>query len=96
MNTETFECEDSYEAEKLTGLLAVQKDNSTYVSRVVGAVKNEIIIMLKDKSSHSITLKDEKNAWRLKSLVEDIVKRGKTVSECVRENHSNQVRISTE
>jgi hypothetical protein len=86
MNTETFECEDSYEAEKLTGLLAVQKDKS----------KSEIIIMLKDKSSHSITLKDEKNAWRLKSLVEDIVRGGKTISECVCENRSSQVRISTE
>jgi hypothetical protein len=96
MNTETFECEDSYEAEKLTGLLAVQKDKSIYVSRVVGTVKNEIIIMLKDKSSHSITLKDEKNAWRLKSLVEDIVRGGKTISECVCENRSSQVRISTE
>jgi hypothetical protein len=96
MNTETFECEDSYEAEKLSGLLAVQKDNSIYVTRIVGAVQNEIIIMLKDKSSHSVTLKDEKNALRLRLLVEDIVKGGKKISECVCENRSSQVRISTQ
>jgi len=96
MNTETFECEDSYEAEKLTGLLAVQKDNSIYVARVVGAVKNEIIIMLKDNSSHSVTLKDEKNAERLGSLVEDIIRGRKTIAECVSQNHSSQVRISTQ
>jgi hypothetical protein len=95
MSTETFECEDSYEAEKLTGLLAVQKDNSIYISRIVGTVQNEIIIMLKDKSSHSVTLKDEKNAWRLRLLVEDIVKGERTISEYVRENRSSQVRIST-
>lgn len=96
MNTEIFECEDSYEAEKLTGLLTVQKDNSIYVARVVGAVKNEIIIMLKDNSSHSVTLKDEKNAGRLGSLVEDVIKGRKAISECVSENRSSQVRISTQ
>jgi hypothetical protein len=93
MKTETFECEDSYEAEKLAGLLAVQKDNSIYVSRVAGAVKNEIIIMLKDKSSHSVTLKDEKNVLRLRSLIEDIVAGGKTISECTCENNSSHVRL---
>ena len=96
MNTETFECEDSYEAEKLTGLLAVQKDNSIYVARVVGAVKNEVVLMLKDNSSHSVILKDEKNAGRLGSLVEDIITGRKTISECVSENRSSQVRISTQ
>ena len=29
MKVETFECEDNYEAEKLAGLLAIQKDNTT-------------------------------------------------------------------
>jgi hypothetical protein len=96
MKTETFECEDSYEAKKLAGLLAVQKDNSIYVSRIAGAVKNEIIIMLKDKSSHSVTLKDDKNVWRLKSLVEDVVAGKKTISECLCKNHDSQVRISTQ
>ena len=53
MMIETFECEDNYEAEKLAGLLAVQKDNSIYVSKISGVIKNEIIIMLKDRSSIS-------------------------------------------
>jgi coenzyme F420-reducing hydrogenase delta subunit len=93
MKSETFECEDSYEAEKLAGLLAVQKDNSIYVLRVAGAVENEIIIMLKDKSSHSVTLKDEKNVRRLRSLIEDVVAGGKTISECTFENNCSHVRF---
>ncbi|MGA9166389.1 MAG: hypothetical protein WB053_03325 [Nitrososphaeraceae archaeon] len=96
MKTETFECEDSYEAKKLAGLLATQKDNSIYVLRIAGAVKNEIIIMLKDKSSHSVTLKDDKNVWRLKSLVEDVVAGKKTISECSCKNQDSQVSISTQ
>ena len=95
MKVETFECEDTYEAEKLAGLLAIQKDNSTYVSRIVGTFRNEIIIMLKDKSSHSVTLKDEKNVLDLKSLVNDVVTRKRTILECRYQNQSSQLTIST-
>ena len=95
MKVETFECEDNYEAEKLAGLLAIQKDNSTYVSRIAGIFRNEIIIMLKDKSSHSVTLKDEKNVLDLKSLVNDVVTGKQTILECSYQNQSNYLTIST-
>lgn len=95
MKIETIECEDNYEAEKLAGLLAVQKDNSIYVFRIAGTIKNEIIVMLKDKSSHSVTLKDEKNLWRLKSLVEEVIAGKKTISDCTCKNYSSEVTIST-
>jgi hypothetical protein len=95
MRVETFECEDNYEAEKLAGLLAVQKDSSTYVSRIAGTVRNEIIIMLKDKSSHSVTLKDEINVMNLKSLVEDIVAGRRTILQCTSQNHDNHLTVST-
>ena len=96
MMFETFECEDNYEAEKLAGLLAVQKDNSIYVSKIAGIIKNEIIIMLKDRSSHSVTLKDEKNLWRLKSLVEDVIAGNKTISDCTCKGYSSEVTIATQ
>lgn len=96
MMIETFECEDNYEAEKLAGLLAVQKDNSIYISKIAGAIKNEIIIMLKDRSSHSVTLKDEKNLWRLKSLVEEVIAGKKTISDCTFKNYSGEVTIATQ
>jgi hypothetical protein len=96
MMIETFECEDNYEAEKLAGLLAVQKDNTIYVSKIAGVIKNEIIIMLKDRSSHSVTLKDEINLWRLKSLLEDVIKGKKTISDCTCKSYSSQVTIATQ
>ena len=95
MMIETFECEDNYEAEKLAGLLAAQKDNSIYVSKIAGVIKNELIIMLKDRSSHSVTLKDEKNLWRLKSLVEDVIAGKKTISECTCSDYRSEVTIAT-
>jgi hypothetical protein len=95
MMIETFECEDNYEAEKLAGLLAVQKDNSIYVSKIAGIIKNEIIIMLKDRSSHSVTLKDEINLWRLKSLVENVIAGKKAISDCKCKSDSSKVTIAT-
>ena len=69
-----FECDDRYEAEKLSSLMSVQKDNTMWISGVVATVDNEIVVQLKDWSSHSIVLKDEETTVRLKSFVMDVIK----------------------
>ncbi len=69
-----FECDDHYEAEKLASLMSVQKDNTVWVSGVEAAVGNEIVIQLKDRSSHSVLLKDEQTVVRLKSFITDLMK----------------------
>lgn len=74
MNTLKFECEDRYEAEKLAGLVSVQKDDTVYVDGVAAVVGNEIVIKLKDKSSHAVLLKDKENVDRLQSLLLDVAK----------------------
>jgi hypothetical protein len=74
MKTVKFECDDRYEAEKLASLMSVQKDNTAWVSGVIAVVGNEIVIQLKDWSSHAVTLKDEETVVRLKSFVIDVVK----------------------
>ena len=80
-----FECEDSYEAEKLASLMSVQKDNTVWVSGVEAVVGNEIVIQLKDRSSHAVLLRDEETVARLSSFMTDLV-RGKIKihsSECI-------------
>ena len=74
MKTAKFECEDRYEAEKLAGLVSVQKDDTVYIDGVAAVIGNEIVIKLKDKSSHAVLLKDRENVDRLKSLLLDVVK----------------------
>ena len=69
-----FECEDHYEAEKLASLMSVQKDNTVWVSGVEAVVGNEIVIQLKDRSSHAVLLKDEQTVDRLKSFMTDLMK----------------------
>ena len=74
MRTLKFECDDYYEAEKLSSLMSVQKDNTVWVSSVKAVVGNEIVIELKDRSAHSVLLKDEQTVGRLKLLITDLVK----------------------
>jgi hypothetical protein len=69
-----FECDDRYEAEKLASLLSVQKDNTVWVSGVEAVIGNEIVIQLKDRSSHSVLLKDEQTVVSLKSFMTDLMK----------------------
>lgn len=73
MKTVKFQCDDRYEAEKLASLVSVQKDDTVYVDGVAAVIGNEIVIKLKDKSSHAVLLKDRENVDRLKSLLLDVV-----------------------
>src|SRR5688500_7366990 len=80
-----FECDDRYEAEKLASLMSVQKDNTVWVSGVEAVIGNEIVIQLKDRSSHSVLLKDEQTVVSLKSFMTDLMKGKLTIqsSACV-------------
>jgi len=73
MKTIKFECDDRYEAEKLASLVSIQKDDTVYVADVAAVVGNEIVIKLKDRSSHAIQLKNKENVDRLKSLLLAVV-----------------------
>jgi hypothetical protein len=74
MKTLKFQCDDCYEAEKLASLMSVQKDNMVWVSGVEAVVGNEIVIQLKDRSSHAVLLKDEQTVVRLKLFMTDLMK----------------------
>jgi hypothetical protein len=74
MRTLRFECDDRYEAEKLASLMSVQKDNTVWVLGVEAVVGNEIVVRLKDRSSHAVLLKDEQTVVMLKSFMTDLIK----------------------
>jgi hypothetical protein len=68
-----FECLDSYETEKLGGMLLPDKDSVHFVVQVVKIVDNEIVLMLKDKSCHAVLMKDNLNAVKLKEFVRELI-----------------------
>jgi hypothetical protein len=94
MKVEKFECDDKYEAEKLAGFLAIQEDNSTFLHGIAAIVQNEVVIILKDKSSHSIIMKDRNTAFRLKSLIEEVLVQKKTISGSNFDDYVTEITIS--
>ena len=73
MELATFECLDAYEAEKLGSMLSHKSDELTYILGIIKTVDNEIVLMLKDKSCHSIIMKDVDNISRLKVFINDLL-----------------------
>jgi hypothetical protein len=73
MELATFECLDSYESEKLGSMLSHKSDELTYILGIIKTVDNEIVLMLKDKSCHSIIMKDVDNSTRLKVFINDLL-----------------------
>ena len=95
-NLNAIVCFDKYEKEKLTSLFSIQKDDSIFVMDVENLIDNEIIIKLKDKSCHSITLKNKDNANSLFMLIKEI-KNGKRRFISIENLKSNsEIQIITE
>ncbi len=62
-------CEDDYEADKLSSMFTLQKDNSLFVIGIVKTIGNEVIVNLKDGSHHSISFKDTDNALKFEKML---------------------------
>ena len=65
-------CDDEYEAQKLMSLIFIKEDKETYISGILNIIKNEIIISLKDKSAHSILLKDKENVEKFADFIQSV------------------------
>ena len=53
-----IKCLDKYEAEKLASMIFIKDGKETYITEILNIIDNEIVVKLKDKSAHSILLKD--------------------------------------
>jgi len=89
-------CFDNYEKEKLTSLFSIQKDDSIFVMDVENLIDNEIIIKLKDKSCHSITLKNKDNANSLFILIKEIKDGKRRFVSLENLSSNNEIQIITE
>jgi len=52
-------CEDKYECQKLASLIFVKDSKETYITKILNIIENEVVVELKDKSAHSVLLKDK-------------------------------------
>jgi hypothetical protein len=68
-------CEDKYEAQKLSSLIYVKDNKEIFVSGILEIIDNEIIVSLKDKSAHSILLKDKLEAESFADFIQSVVEK---------------------
>lgn len=82
-------CQDKHEATKLASLIFIKDGKETYISSILNVYENEVVISLKDKSAHSIVLKDADQVDIfvdfIQSVLDDVNKitDTKTISEIV-------------
>ena len=75
MNRVTIHCRDKYEAQKLGSLIFVNDTKETYIAEILNAIENEIILSIKDKSAHSVILKDNKQALLFTDFIQSVIEK---------------------
>ena len=66
-------CDDKYEAQKLAALIFIKEGKETFITGILNVIKNELVISLKDKSAHSILLKDEGNVEKFADFIQSVI-----------------------
>lgn len=68
-------CEDTYEAQKLSSLIYVKDNKEPFIVGILEIIGNEVIVSLKDKSAHSILLKDKFEAESFADFIQSVVEK---------------------
>ncbi|QLH09488.1 hypothetical protein [Candidatus Nitrosotenuis sp. DW1] len=66
-------CQDKHEAVKLASLIFIKDGMETFIRSVVNVYGNELVISLKDKSVHSIVLKDTAQVEAFTDFIQSVV-----------------------
>ncbi|MBT8242726.1 MAG: hypothetical protein HKO48_02510 [Nitrosopumilus sp.] len=72
-------CDDKYEAQKLASLIFIKDGKETYITGILNVVNNELVISLKDKSAHSVLLKDEENVENFADFIQSVLDKEHTL-----------------
>jgi uncharacterized protein YaaQ len=66
-------CDDKYEAEKLATLIFIKDGKETFITGILNVINNELVISLKDKSAHSVLLKDKENVEKFADFIQSVI-----------------------
>jgi hypothetical protein len=66
-------CNDKYEAQKLASLIFIREGKETYITGILNVIKNELVISLKDKSAHSILLKNDEDVENFADFIQSVL-----------------------
>ena len=68
-------CEDEYEAQKLSSLIYVKQGEAIFVTGILEVIENEVIISAKDRSAHSILLKDKFEVESFADFIQSVIEK---------------------
>jgi|TARA_Y100000310_G_scaffold224235_1_gene226048 hypothetical protein len=75
LNQTTIFCRDKYEAQKLASLIFVNETGETYITEILNVIENEIVLSVKDKSAHSIILKDNNQVLLFTDFIQSVIEK---------------------
>tara|TARA_Y100000996_G_scaffold378527_1_gene331246 strand:- start:70 stop:363 length:294 start_codon:yes stop_codon:yes gene_type:complete len=75
MNKVKIVAEDKYEAQKLASLIFVKEGNETFITEIIDVFGTEIVISIKDKSAHSVVLKDKEQVVKFTDFMQSVIEK---------------------
>jgi hypothetical protein len=66
-------CFDKYEAKKLAALVYNKESKETFITKILNIFDNELVVSLKDKSAHSVVLKDSRDVEVFADFIQSVL-----------------------
>ena len=66
-------CQDKYESQKLASLIFVKEGHETFITEILNVFDNEVVFSIKDKSAHSVLLRDKNQVEILIEYIQSII-----------------------
>ena len=73
-------CLDKNEAQKLSSLIYIKEGNETFITEILNVVDNEIVVLLKDKSAHSVLLKDNTQVELFADFIQSVIEKEQKIT----------------
>ena len=84
-------CNDEFEAQKLSGLIFLSEQKETHITEILNIVENEMIILVKDGSAHSILLKDESHVEKFADFIQSVFEKKHRIVEVITQKETVQI-----
>lgn len=68
-------CRDKYEAKKLASLIFVKDHSETFITQILNVFGNELVVSLKDKSVHSVILKNNQHVEAFADFIQSVLEK---------------------
>jgi len=66
-------CQDKYESQKLASLIFVKEGHETFITEILNVFDNEVVFSIKDKSAHSVLLRDKNQVEIFIDFIQSII-----------------------